>query len=86
MRPILNIRKPIIARRELFTVLSEARTAMIAEAHCRARNGHGTATEIRLAEADADLHALEMSQRCMRVHTFDDAMVIVKEYVDVNIV
>ena len=86
MRPILNIRKPIIDRRELFAVLSEARTAMITEAHRRARNGHGTATEIRLAEADADRQALMMSQRCMRVRTFDDALAIVKEYVDVNIV
>lgn len=86
MKPILNIRKPILDRRELFAVLSEARTAMITEAHRRARNGHGTATEIRLAEADADRCAFKMSQRCMRVHTFDEAMAIVKEYVDVNIV
>ena len=71
---------------ELFTVLSEARTTMIQVAHCRARNRRGTAAEIRLAEADADRQALMMSQRVLRARTFDDAMVIVKEYVDVNIV
>lgn len=86
MKPILSIRKPILERQELFSVLSEARTAMIQAAHRRARNGHATATEIRLAEADADRQALMMSQRVMRVSTFDDAMAIVKEYVDVNIV
>lgn len=86
MRPILSIRKPILERQELFSVLSEARTAMIQFAHQRARNGHATAAEIRMAEADADRQALMMSQRCMRVHTFDKALAIVKEYVDVNIV
>lgn len=73
-------------RMELFSVLTEARSAMIREAHCGARNGRGTAAEIRLAEADADRQALMMMQRCMRVRTFDDALAIVKEYVDVNIV
>ena len=86
MKPILSIRKPILERQGLIYVLIEARTAIMQAAHRRARDGHATAAEIRLAEADADRQALMMCQRVMRVCTFDDAMAIVKEYVDVNIV
>ena len=86
MKPKLTIRKTIIARRELFSVLFEARETMVREALKKAVQQKKSITDRRLARDDADLHALKMCRRCMNVGTFEEAMEIVKDYVDIVLI
>lgn len=85
MKPEVTISKTIIARHDLCSVLSEARKTMIRVALAEAAQQKKSITDRRLARDDADLHSLQMCRRCMKVGTFDEALQIVKEYVDLTI-
>ena len=74
-----------LAQCDLCKILLLARTAMLNTAAREACKTETTALAVNLARMDADREALRMSERCMRVHSFAEAMEIVKEYVDVEI-
>lgn len=86
MKPKLIIRKTIIDRHELFSIISEARSAMMDHATRQARENKRTAEEIRYAQCDADARAVLMARTCMRVHTFEEALEIIKDNVDIEVV
>ena len=86
MKPEVTIRKTIIARYDLYSVLSEARGAMIRVALAEAVRQKKSITDRRLARDDAELRALKMCRRCMKVGTFEEGMEIVKDYVDIVLI
>lgn len=85
MKPNLVISKSLIEQQLLCAILQEARSKMMSHALRRAVEEKKTPVERRLARDDADLHSLQMCRRVMRVGTFDEALQIVKEYVDLTI-
>lgn len=86
MKPEVTIRKTIIARHDLYSVLSEAREAMMRAAFLEAGQQNKCMADCRLAREDADLHALKMCRRCMKVGTFEEAMEIVQDYVSIVLI
>lgn len=86
MKPEVTIRKTIIAQRDLFSVLNKARETIIKVALKEAVQQKKSITDRRLARDDAELHALKMCRRCMKVGTFEEAMEIVKDYVSVVLI
>lgn len=86
MKALLKIKKEAIERQNLCLILMDAREVLIEEAVRTSRLRGDPADEIRMWKGDADCKALTMARRCMRVYTFDEALSIVKEYVDIQIV
>jgi hypothetical protein len=86
MRPYLEVSKDKASSRDLFGILQDARTVMISTARYKARELRKSSDEIRIAQNEADRLAIRMCTRCMTVSTFDEALSIVKEYVDIQIV
>ena len=83
MKPLLRVNKSVIEQRFLYSILLDARAKMLSNAHREAVEQHKPQTEVRMARQEADAKAIEMAHRAMRVRTFDEAMYIVKEYVDI---
>lgn len=86
MKPEVTIRKTIIAQYDLCSVLSKARETMIRVALAEAIQQKKSITDRRLAREYADLRAMEMCRRCMKVVTFEEAMEIVKDYVSIVLI
>ena len=86
MKPEIKISSHLIKQKCLCRILIEAHSAMIRQAELRARRQHAPAAQIRLARGDADRYALQMSTRCMKVRDFEEALDIVREYVDIQII
>lgn len=86
MRPNIYVRQQLIDQQDLCRIIIDARTAMISSTVAKAKQGRASVDEMKLAAADADRLALSMATRTMRVRSFDEALQIVKEYVDIKIV
>lgn len=86
MKALLKIKKEAIERQNLCLILMDARECLLEDAVRTSRLRRDSAAEIRMSRGDADCKALTMARRCMRVYTFDEALSIVKEYVDIQIV
>lgn len=86
MKPTIRIPRTNIERCDLCGILIEARAEMISTAAQKAREEKKTAIAVSEARMDADRLALQMSKRCMRVNSIHEALEIIKEYVDVEII
>ena len=86
MKPLLRVNKAIIEQGLLCNLLLDARAKMLSNAHREAVEQHKPQSEVRMARQEADAKAIEMTHRTMRTRTFNEALQIVKEYVDIIIV
>ena len=86
MKPTIGIAKTTFEQGNLCHIILLARTAMLNTAAREARSTKTKAFEIGLARMDADKEAIKMAERCLHVKSFAEAMEIVKEYVDVEII
>lgn len=85
MKPRITIPRATLEQGDLCHILIDARAEMISTAAQKAREETKTAIAVSEARMNADRLALQMSKRCMHVNSMREALEIVKEYVDVEI-
>lgn len=86
MKPLVVVNHTDIENDDLCKILLDARSAMILGATKQARLEKKSASEIRMSRMEADRMSIKMSGRCMKVGTMQEAMMIVREYVDIEII
>lgn len=86
MKFLVVVKHTDIENGNLCKILLDARSRMIFGATTLARLEKKSASEINMSRMEADRMSVKMSERCMKVGTMQEAMMIVREYVDIEII